>query len=78
MPRTPAPAGARLTPIRAASAVAVIPVTVGSPAAYVFASKHLMSRRRLALALGWAIVPLAILVSAPRYARRAQPARGPT
>jgi hypothetical protein len=55
-----------------AFAVAMVPVTVGRPAVYVFASDHLISYWWLAFALGWVIVLLAVLVRALRYARRAQ------
>jgi hypothetical protein len=58
-----------------AFAVAMTPVTLGSLVVYVLASNHLISYWWLAVALGWAIVPLAILVRARRYARRVQPAQ---
>lgn len=71
MPRTPASAGGKLTLMSIAFGLALIPVTLGSPAVYVFASNHLISYWWLALTLGWAVVPLAILVRALRYARLA-------
>lgn len=75
MPRTPVSAGVRLTWVQVAFAFALIPVTLGIPVVYVLASNHLISYRWLALTLGWAIVPRAILVPALRYARRVQPAQ---
>ena len=69
MPRTPATAGVRLARMYVAFAFALTPVTFGSVVVYILASNHLISYWWLALTVGWAIVPLAILVCALRYAR---------
>lgn len=71
VPRIPASASVKLTRMSVAYGVALAPVGLGSAVVYVFASHHLISYWWLALTLGWAIVPLAILVRAVRYARRA-------
>jgi hypothetical protein len=70
MPVTPTSDGARLTQLHMAFAFAVTPVTFGSLVIYVLASHHLISYWWLAFTLGWAIVPLGILLRSPRHARR--------
>ena len=74
MPRTRASAGARLNQAHVAFAFAVTPVTLGTLVVCALAGSRLISYWWLALPLGWAIVPLAILVRACRYARQVQPA----
>jgi hypothetical protein len=72
MPQTPASAGVKLNQMYIAFAFAVAPVTFGSAIVCVLAGKHIISYWWLALTLGWAIVPLAVLARARRQAKRGQ------
>ena len=74
MPRTPASAAARLNSMFIAFAFAAAPVAFGSPAVRALVGNHLISYWRLALTLGWAVVPSAILTRANRYQRQARAA----
>ena len=77
MPRTPASAGVKLNNMYIAFAFAVAPVTFGSAIVCVLAGKHIISYWWLALTLGWAIVPLAVLARARlRTPGAASPAPG--
>jgi hypothetical protein len=75
MLRPPASAMVKLNQMLIAFAFALAPVIFGSLVVYLLASNHLISYWWLALTLGWAVIPLAILVRALRYARRVQPAQ---
>jgi hypothetical protein len=70
MPRTPASVAARLNLMFIAFAFAAVPVTFGSAAVCALADNRLISYWWLALTLGWAVVPSAILTRANRYQRQ--------
>lgn len=74
MPRTPASA-ARLNLMFIAFAFAAVPVTFGSAAVCALADNRLISYWWLALTLGWAVVPSAILTRANRYQRQVRAAQ---
>jgi len=61
MAEVPVSAGVRLARLHIAFSFALTPVTFGSLVVYVLASQHMVSYWWLALTLGWAVVPLAIL-----------------
>lgn len=69
MPRTPASAAAKLNLMFIAFAFAAAPVALGSAAVCALAGNHLISYWWLALTLGWAVVPSAILTAATRCQR---------
>ena len=75
MTQTPASAEVKLNQMYIAFAFAVAPVTFGSAIVCVLAGKHIISYWWLALTLGWAIVPLAVLARTRRCERQAQQAR---
>jgi hypothetical protein len=75
MPRTPASAAAKLNLMLIAFAFAVAPAALGSAAVCALASNRLISYWWLALTLGWALVPSAILTRANRYQRQARTAQ---
>jgi hypothetical protein len=75
MPRTPASAAGGLNLMFIAFAFASAPVALGSAAVCAVAGNRLISYWWLALTLGWAVVPSAILTRANRYQRQARAAR---
>ena len=75
MPRTPASAAAKLNLMFVAFAFAVAPVAFGSAAVCALAGNRLISYWWLALTLGWAVVPLAVLARGNRYQRQARVAQ---
>jgi hypothetical protein len=75
MLQTPASAGVKLNQMYIAFAFAVAPVTFGSAIVCVLAVKHIISYWWLALTLGWAVVPSAILTRANGYQRQVRAAQ---
>ncbi len=70
MLRTPASAAAKINLLVIAFAFAAAPVGFGSAAVCALAGNRLISYWRLALNLGWAIVPLAVLTRIRRCQRQ--------
>jgi hypothetical protein len=75
MSRTPASAAAKLNLMLIAFAFAAAPVAFGSAAVCALAGHRLISYWWLALTLGWAVVPSAVLTRANRYQRQVRAAR---
>lgn len=75
MPRTPASAAAKLNLMFFAFAFAAAPVAFGSAAVCALAGNRLISYWWLALTLGWAVVPSAILTRANGYQRQVRAAQ---
>jgi hypothetical protein len=75
MLRTSASAGAKLNLMLIAFAFTAFPVTFGSAIVCVLAGRRLISYWWLALTVGWAVVPLAVLLGAIGYQRRVRAAQ---
>jgi hypothetical protein len=75
MPPAPASAAAKLNLAFIAFAFAAAPVTFGSAAVCALAGNRLISYWWLALTLGWAVVPLAVLARADRCQRQVRAAQ---